>query len=442
MLVRSRRLQLAFAAAILVVAIPGNARGQTYSLSAPSAGSSTGSLELNISQSGKGVTDPIPDESLVTNQQMWHLTVYRKVDNHLQVADPVVVTSIVANSDYRRTGHLILATSANFALDPYTNPTLVIEIDFLNGPLVSSAMFTPKAPASPPTSPAPSGGSASSNQTTGCGSGLSAHQPGTNYADYCFSGIWVPQVGSHPLYSTNSNFALAHEWGPGSLGIRAQESADGSVVLDPNAFSSAIFYQAVLTNSPPLPPVMGAHFMGLLLYWNLATVEFDRKKKNTNLGTNVNLITSPELVLPISLPRWRAGLEIDAGIEAGHNFKNNINSNGFGTIFRGLLGAQAGKLFTPHQPVAGISKIKLTSQYQVRLLEDDEVITRSIHGKLVPFVGHQARNWVSTELDFMFTDNFGLTLRHDYGSLPPAYVFIENRATVGFTVQSAQKKTQ
>jgi hypothetical protein len=39
----------------------------------------------------------------------------------------------------------------------------------------------------------------------------------------------------------------------------------------------------------------------------------------------------------------------------------------------------------------------------------------------------------------MFTKNFGLTLKHDYGALPPGYVFVENRGTVGFTLQSSQK---
>ena len=75
----------------------------------------------------------------------------------------------------------------------------------------------------------------------------------------------------------------------------------------------------------------------------------------------------------------------------------------------------------------------------MRLLADDEVITKSVHGKLVPYQGHQARNWVSTEFDFMFTSNFGITLKHDYGALPPSYIFIENRASVGFTLQSKPK---
>jgi len=240
-------------------------------------------------------------------------------------------------------------------------------------------------------------------------------------------------VGSHPLYTTNSNFSAALKLGPGSIGLSAQEAADSSVVLDPNTFNSAVFYNSVIVRSTSIPGLMGIEFD-----WNLAKAEFDRKKKNTNLGTNVNLITSPQLSFPIDLSHG-FGMEIDTGIEAGHNFKNNINPNGFGTVFRGLLGAQAGKIFTPKKALKSLKQIKYATQYQVRLLADDEVITKSVHGKLVPYQGHQARNWVSTSFDFMFTSNFGITLKHDYGALPPSYVFIENRASVGFTLQSKQK---
>jgi hypothetical protein len=88
--------------------------------------------------------------------------------------------------------------------------------------------------------------------------------------------------------------------------------------------------------------------------------------------------------------------------------------------------------------VKALNKIKISSQYQTRLLFENEVITRSVHGKLIPYEGHQARNRVSTEFDYMFTKNVGVTIRHDYGALPPGYVVIENRATVGFTVQSSK----
>lgn len=427
---------LPFFFAIAVLSLPSAVLGQSYVLGTPSAGSEPGEIEVNIHQVSKDGKAAFPAFDSVGDSSLWHIAVYEKAGGHLKPASPIAITSVKAADDYARTGQITLATSATYALDPHTNSALVIELNFLLGEQVTTAWMTPKPSGeggATQTAPASVAGSSSAgSKSTGCGA-ATAQPAGVSYFHFCLSGIWVPQEGSHPLYSTNSNFAAAHSLWSGSFGLRGQESADSSVVIDPNAFSSALFYQAVLTNSSPVPRVMGVYFN-----WNLATTEFDRKKKNTNLGTNLNFITAPELVFPISFGRV-AGAELDAGIEAGDNFKNNVDRNGFGTIFRGLLGAQAEKIFVPNEKLKALNQIKITSQYQVRLLAEDEVITKAVHGVLVPYVGHQARNWVSTELDFMFTKNFGLTLKHDYGALPPGFVFVENRGTVGFTVQSSQK---
>jgi len=419
-------------AAALAIAERGFA--QTFTLSAPSHGQTAGELELLISETPKQGNPMTPPEGDVSDPQLWLVNVFRKTGSHLTPASPVHVTSVTFPADYGSFGRLVLATTADYPLDPDRDHDLVIEIQFLGGslptPVFMKAGGGEGAGKGGGGQAQPSSGSAS---TKGCGGAKITNQPGTNYFNYCFSGSWIPQVGSHPLYTTDSNFALAAKAVGGSLGIRASESADNSVVLDPNAFASAIFYQNILTTNEFLPHVMGA-----FLNWNLATAEFDRKKKGTNLGTNVNLITAPELVFPVSGGRG-LGFEFDTGIETGHNFRNNIDPNGFGAVFRGLLGAQAAKIFPLDPSAKFVKKVKLTSQYQLRLPAYDEVITRSVHGKLVPSRGHQARNWVTTEIDLMFTDQFALTLKYDYGALPPGFVLINSRATVGFTFQSAQK---
>jgi hypothetical protein len=401
---------------------------QTYTINALSAaGLPAGQIGLDILLTPKGSAQSvIPPLTSVQEGTLWEVKVYQK---NLSVPPSIMVTAVnpVSQADYAVTGRLILATSATSSIDPHTNKLLSsVKVTFSAGGAEATALL----PAAPSASAAKAAGA-----TTGCTAGATTPQgpPGASYFNYCISGIWVPQEGSHPLYTTNSNFAVAHKLGPGSFGVRAQEAADSSVVLDPNTFSSAVFFDDVIADHTPVPDLMGVIFN-----WNLATVEFDRKKKNTNLGTNVNLITAPGFVFPFDLGHGM-GIELDTGVEAGHNYKNNINPNGFGTVFRGLLGAQAGKIFSPKKPLKALKQIKWTSQYQVRLLADDEVITKGVHGKLVPYEGHQARNYASTEFDFMLTSNFGITLKHDYGALPPGYVFIENRASFGFTLQSAQK---
>lgn len=421
-------------------------QGQSYTLSGLTAGDQPGELQIRVFSGAAP-----PPFAAVQNKDLWRVTVYRKGGDHLAPADPpAILTGVNEGLSYNSTGRIRLTTSSKDNLDPNTDHTLVIEVNFFGGPAIvtawlpSNAAPTPvesaKGGKGPAKSSAPDGGSGgaanSSAKPAGCGTTppAAATSGGINF-NYCLSGIWVPQVGSHPLYSTDSNFLVGYRsesFKHSSFGLYAQESADSSVVLDPNAFSSALFYQADLWDDVP-----SRYLNSVLFRWNLATVEFDRKKKNTNLGTNVNLITAPQLAFPISLGRF--GLELTSGIEYGHNFKNNINPNGFGTVFRGLLGAQLMRIYTAPKALSPLKTIKLSSQYQARLLEDDEVITRSVHGKLVPYKGHQTRNWVSTEIDFMFTSNFGLTLKHDYGALPPGYVLIENRATVGITIQSSQK---
>jgi hypothetical protein len=407
---------------VSALALSGNIFGQTYQLSSlSSVPDQTGQLQVNVTETSKGIIT-FPDVKRLSDPAFWRVTVFNKSKENANLvqAAPVSVTAVNPAADYQRSGQVTLITTATYSLDPYPKTPIIVKVDFLGGE--SLATTTLPTAISPPPAPA-----------AGCNAGPITRQPGTSYINYCLSGIWIPQVGSHPLYTSNSDISIGQKWGPGSFGIRTQESADSSTVVDPNAFSAAIFYQAVLANSSPIPHVMGAY-----INWNLATVEFDRKKKNTNLGTNVNLITAPELVIPVSLGRF-GGLDLDEGIEAGHNYKNNINPNGFGTVFRDLLAAQYSKIFTPKQPTKALNKIKITSQYQTRLLFDNEVITRSVHGVLIPHEGHQARNWVSTEFDYMFTKTLGFTLKHDYGALPPGYVFIENRATVCFTLQSAEK---
>jgi hypothetical protein len=73
----------------------------------------------------------------------------------------------------------------------------------------------------------------------------------------------------------------------------------------------------------------------------------------------------------------------------------------------------------------------------VRLPDRPEVFTREIHGVLTPYAGTQARHYLSTDLDFMFSKTFGLTMKYEYGALPPAFIFLDSRASIGFTFQYA-----
>jgi len=399
----------------------------TYSLHAASGyGMPTGAVQARFDLSQ---TATLPPLDAVRDATLWRVSVYLRGETDRQKVDVPGVLRVDPDPDYARNGVVQIQTDANYSLDPGSNPSLVfVEVSFLYGAGAATASFVGK----PPQGATPSKPSGAASGTASGGPAKCSGSPGANTGaqwnnSICLSGIWIPQVGSHPLYSTNSNIYLLHQSPVGYLGLRASEEADSSTTLDPNTFKTGIFDQVILSDR------VRGRSEGIILNWDLLTTEFDRKKKNTNLGTNLNLITAPVLGFPFHLPGL-IGFELNAGFETGRNLKNNIDPNGFGFLFRGLAGAQVEKIFV--KPWR-FQSINILSTYQVRLPEEPEVFTRELHGVLIPTQGTQARHYVSTIFSFMFSKAFGLTLQHEYGALPPGYVLIDNRATVGFTMQYA-----
>jgi len=388
---------------------------------------------FNMSES-----QPLPPPDIVKDNTLWRVSIYLKSDTGRQEVVVPGIAMAVADPHYGSNGIVTIQTVAKYSLDPVANSSvLFVEISFLYGAGAATASFAAKPPkgSAPVEAPSPtsSQGSANSNGAPDQNGGAKcASSPGGTTGsqwnnNICLSGIWIPEIGRRPLYSSNSNIYLLHDSPVGYVGLRASEEADSAAVLDPNTFKTGIFDQYIISDH-----VHGI-LEGVLLNWDVLTTEFDRKKKNTNLGTNLNLITAPLLGFPLKAYHG-IGFEFDAGIETGDNLKNNLDPNGFGFLFRGLLGAQAEKIFIKPWK---FQSIKIASTYQVRLLAEPEVFTREIHGALKGFKGTQARNYVSTTFSFMFSKTFGVTLQHEYGALPPSYVLLDNRGTIGFTYQYA-----
>ncbi len=77
----------------------------------------------------------------------------------------------------------------------------------------------------------------------------------------------------------------------------------------------------------------------------------------------------------------------------------------------------------------------------MRLLARDELFleTRGHTDDPVPFFNRLARHYVENNIAFMLTDFTGITVKHQYGSLPPAYKFMDHRVSVELTFQAKQK---
>ncbi|MEI9811730.1 MAG: hypothetical protein WDO18_03245 [Acidobacteriota bacterium] len=47
---------------------------------------------------------------------------------------------------------------------------------------------------------------------------------------------------------------------------------------------------------------------------------------------------------------------------------------------------------------------------------------------------------METAIAFKFTDALGFTIKHEHGSLPPAFVFVQNKLTFGILLQLKESR--
>jgi hypothetical protein len=111
-------------------------------------------------------------------------------------------------------------------------------------------------------------------------------------------------------------------------------------------------------------------------------------------------------------------LEIPIGLEVGENLRNRITAirNGYGGIARFVPGAS---FYAVSPEFWGHVKATWSSTYTARLL---------------------TRHYVENSLNFTFNEYFGLSIKHEYRSLPPAFEFVDHKATVSLVVMWAWKK--
>ena len=178
----------------------------------------------------------------------------------------------------------------------------------------------------------------------------------------------------------------------------------------------------------------------VLLRTNVGEYEFDRQT------TTKTIVSSPVLDFPVRL-RHKGGLNTSLlpylGVEVGSNFSNAIASGGSGLVFRGLMGSGFnGTLKTPWK---FLSQIGITANYNVRLPSTNEVFTNlhyiSATGKTIslPVYSTQARHHLTDELDITLQKPLALTIKHEYGELPPGFRKIDNKISIGLTVMLSHK---
>jgi hypothetical protein len=269
-------------------------------------------------------------------------------------------------------------------------------------------------------------------------------QPATdkNTADIYLSGLYSPALHSAAQYTIDAQATLVKQLGlkPVRVGGTAVVATDKRPSADPDSF----LVSGVLQWIPIAKPFLRERVRGALLQWNFAGLEFDRK------STTETFISSPVMEFPVRVyPAAKASDSTTAvsliplfGIQLGDNFENVVLPNGTGLVVRGMGGAMftySRKLTLPY-----LTQLTFTSNYTVRIPGRPEIFTytqyNSATGKStdLPMIGSQARHHVKNEFDITFAKPFSLTIKHEYGELPPTFRKINNSISIGLTVMFKQ----
>lgn len=263
-----------------------------------------------------------------------------------------------------------------------------------------------------------------------------------NKSDLYLSGLYSPAINSAPQYTIDAKARLVKQIGLSHwrLGGMALVSADKRPEADPDSFLVSGVAEWIAKDQR----FLYQRAEGVLLDWNFAGLEFDRKT------TNETFVSRPMFEMPLRLypapknsGKFTLGMIPFAGVEFGDNLTNSVSSDGSGAVFRGVAGSTLDWVLKPG--LSYLSKVSISTNYTVRLPAFDEVftLTKMVAGKSVdvPMLSSQARHHLTSELDFTIIDPVSFAIKYEYGDLPPAFRFIDHKVSVGLTVMFQQNNS-
>jgi len=271
-------------------------------------------------------------------------------------------------------------------------------------------------------------------------------------SDNYISATYSPAFHSAAQYNIDAKGSFIHQWDVFGLlselqrkpyfGAIATVETDNRPTADPDSFLVSGLVEWVLRDKR----FFYQRAQGILVNWNVAGLEFDRQT------TTKTFISSPIAEIPIRLSpvpkpgsHFFLGMFPYFGIETGTNLSNAINSGGSGFLLRGVLGTSIS--VTEKTKWKYLSQIGVSANYTARIPTTNEIFTNvhyiSATGKTVslPVMSSQVRNHVSDELDFTIAKPFSISVKHEYGELPPGFRTVDNKVTIGLTVMLQQNNT-
>jgi hypothetical protein len=257
------------------------------------------------------------------------------------------------------------------------------------------------------------------------------------------SGTFSAAVGSTPEYATDSKVNQPLKYfgknQSSSISAAAMVQTDSKGTADPDGFYWGI-------------PVQHIFERPISVQWSVVGMELDKR------GNAVNFVSAPSVTWSLDHAFFRAdqkhlgvqtvaasvGLGLTAGVEFGTNLRDNFvaaNKPGQteGAFFRGVPSATA-YLIIPQ--VLHLNKITLSSSYTARIPTTDELFLETRNTKTpIPMLTSQTRNWIQNNLQFNFTEYFGIQIKHQYGSIPPAFSFVQNSGSIGLVFSFKRTNT-
>jgi hypothetical protein len=281
---------------------------------------------------------------------------------------------------------------------------------------------------------------------------LLAAANGKSDADIYLSGLWMPVASGPTTYNIDTSIAFRlgprispHQW----FYFTSSVNTNNEKKVDPDSFRWRTAWRYVSPQRyAPILDLGGG-------------MEFDRT------GNVINALASPRATWPFIgicskfylpliapcpdkpgteiKPAFAYEFDLTLGTEVGGELKDPIHSEG--RTFPGtgmvLRGAPQAKLLINFIKVPHIKQIIWENGYDARFLARPEIFLETRLGKPlpVPMITGHTRQRVVNAITFKFNDLLGGTFKHEFGSLPPAYTFIEHKFTIGLTLQLKQNRT-
>ena len=260
-----------------------------------------------------------------------------------------------------------------------------------------------------------------------------APSEGPDDSDVYLSGLVSPAKGSETTFSVDAfaRYTVARPSRWSEWQVSGLYKADERPKADPDTAQLAVSFSHVGNR--------------INSYWEAARYELERT------GDVQNLLTAGRIVRPIPWTLSRRlnpdvpaggdvivaslGLDLGLGVEGGVNLDTELPDGAASRgVFR-LVPSAAFYLVWLTPPL--VERVDLAVAYEVRLPATDEIFLETRVEGDDPEVqaNRRARHWVEATADVMVNDYAGINVRYEYGSLPPAFSFVDHKGTLGLVIK-------